>query len=79
MTICFPTLFQLKVVAYDDNNPTKTTTGTVEITVERNKNEPRFSPDRYEKRILENQPLGVSIVQLKAEDKDNVSFLKKFF
>ena len=40
------------------------------ITVVRNENQPQFTSGEYRKEIMENFPLGESILQVSATDKD---------
>ena len=42
----------------------------VNVTVERNQFQPQFTSGEYRKEILENFPLGESILQVSANDRD---------
>ncbi len=42
----------------------------VNVTVKRNENQPQFTQGEYRREILENFPLGESILQVSATDKD---------
>ncbi len=69
---------QVRVVAYDSCNPVQKTVTFVRVTVIRNENRPVFEKDEYAMTIEETQPLGVQILQVKAEDTDPVSLLHTF-
>lgn len=58
------------MVAYDGGTPSKSSTATVVITVDRNLYAPVFSPDRYETTILEIASPGDSIATVLATDQD---------
>ena len=49
---------------------TQTAEAYVNITVQRNENQPQFTSGEYRKEIMENFPLGESILQVSATDKD---------
>ena len=60
--------------AYDVSYPEQTSTATVAIEVSRNDAAPIFSSDTdYNTEIAENHQLGSSVLQLQAEDLDEVS------
>ena len=66
----FGFVLQLAVLASDGGSPPKTSTASVEITVRRNLQRPKFEPDRYETRVLETYPLGATLVTVVATDDD---------
>lgn len=59
---------QIRVRAYDGGQ--KTAEALITVTVNRNLNDPVFSPAQYEKEILDNEPLASSIVKVVASDAD---------
>ena len=63
-------LSQVMIRAYYQGVSFHETFTTVNITVKRNENKPQFSQGEYRREILEYQQLGASIVQVKAEDRD---------
>ena len=63
--------YQLKVVAHDGGSPSKSGSIEINITIEDiNDNEPKFTNTTYEAFIDENIPVGSSVYQVKALDKD---------
>lgn len=64
---------------FDEANPDTRTETNVSIIVSRNANKPRFEPYDYRATVLEIIPIGTSITQVKATDKDNVSYLDPIF
>ena len=63
-------LHQLLVRATYEGVRTQTAEAYVNITVQRNENQPQFTSGEYRKEIMENFPLGESILQVSATDKD---------
>ena len=62
------------VQATYDGVRTQVATAYVNVSVTRNENSPRFEEGQYKKDILEYFPLGESILQIRATDRDqNVS------
>ncbi|KAJ8319080.1 hypothetical protein KUTeg_004171 [Tegillarca granosa] len=64
------TLYTLKVVAYDSAAPSIRGTSTVEITVNRNVNQPGFTETDYRRTISEMHGLGTPVVNISASDRD---------
>lgn len=56
-----------------------TADATVNITVTRNENGPVFTSSIYEQTIVDTTPVGNSVLQVTASDRDQVHFLVKFF
>lgn len=56
-----------------------TADATVNITVTRNENGPVFTSSFYEQTIVDTTPVGNSVLQVTASDRDQVHFLVKFF
>ncbi len=71
--ICSWCVFQLRVEIYDDANPSQRVETSVKITVQRNVNAPQFSQENYRANVVENYPIGASVVTVQARDNDNVS------
>ena len=65
-------IFQLQVEIYDDANPTQRVETSVKITVQRNVNAPQFGQENYRANVVENYPIGASVVTVQARDNDNV-------
>ena len=61
---------QVRIVASDGGDPTKTATATVQINVQRNLFAPKFQPQRIDRDILETHPLGEAIANVNATDQD---------
>ena len=57
---------------YDEANPDSKAETNVSISVTRNANRPRFEPYDYRRTVLEIVPIGTSITQVIATDKDKV-------
>ena len=68
----FPSLFQLRVIAYDSASPARTATSTVNIQVSRNPSAPVFTRAVYEQTIPETYPLGTAVETVLASDADGV-------
>ena len=63
--------YQLKVVAHDGGNPSKTGSMIINITIEDiNDNDPKFTNTTYEVFIDENMPVGSNVYQVSAIDGD---------
>ncbi len=62
---------QITASVYDDANPESVATTNLTITVRRNENEPRFQRSDYSVNVLEIAPIGTSLAQLSATDRDN--------
>ncbi len=62
---------QITASVYDDANPESVATTNLTITVRRNENEPRFQRTDYSVTVLEIAPIGTSLAQLSATDRDN--------
>ena len=73
LTIITIILFQLTVAAYDTAFPQQRTEANVNIFVVRNENPPFFIDEPYSARISEELDIGVSIINVRAVDNDNVS------
>ncbi len=58
------------MLAEDGGDPSKTSTATVLVNVNRNLYPPSFSPQRIDRNILETYPLGVVIADVNATDRD---------
>lgn len=56
-----------------------TADATVNITVTRNENGPVFTSSFYEQTIVDTTPVGNSVLQVTASDRDQVHFLVEFF
>ena len=67
-------LLQLRVVAYDGGIPAKSAFTMVEIEILHNFREPEFEVARYNGTILEDVPLGTSVLTVKAIDADEKVF-----
>jgi len=65
--------FQLRVTAYDDQDPGRLATAEVTILVQRNANAPKFKQTSYRTTLDEKSPLGVGIINVTASDGDGVS------
>ena len=65
--------YRLLVQALLKGVRTQIVTATVNIEVVRNENGPKFEPDRYNKNVDEDFPLGETLITVRATDKDNVS------
>ena len=66
--------YYLVVEAYDQGNPPQRTTVNVTVTVfDSNDERPVFTGAPYSATVEENSPLGVSVVQVKAIDRDAVT------
>jgi len=65
-------MFQLRVAVYDTAYPDQVTTATVPIQVTRNANAPIFERPEYRISVTESHRLGSSVLQLSAEDADEV-------
>ena len=64
--------YQLKVVAHDGGNPSRTGSIEINITIEDiNDNEPKFTNTTYEAFIDENIPVGSNVYQVRAVDGDH--------
>lgn len=66
--------YTLVLEAFDSANPRRRAQTTLTVEVQRNRNTPRFSENPYTATANESYALGQSIVIVKAEDKDNVSW-----
>ena len=55
---------------FDDANPENIATTNLTITVDRNKNAPRFDRGEYVANVLEIAPIGTQLVELEATDRD---------
>lgn len=55
-----------------------TAEATVNITVTRNENGPVFTSSIYEQTIVDTTPVGNSVLQVTASDRDQVHFLVEF-
>ena len=64
---------QLRVQIYDSSNPEQRAETMVLITVNRNVNGPQFSQANYRANVVENYPIGASVVTIQATDSDYVS------
>lgn len=64
------TPLQARILVRDGGTPSKTETTILGIHVNRNNFAPRFPSPNYKTTILETQALGVSIIQVQAEDQD---------
>ena len=63
--------YELKLVAHDGGNPSKSGSIIISITIEDiNDNEPKFTNTTYEAFIDENIPIGSSVYQVSALDRD---------
>ena len=61
------------IEAYDNAGAaTRSSTGTLTVTVDRNLHPPFFRTDRYTQEILEIQEVGVPFEQIEAQDDDTV-------
>ena len=58
---------------YDSSNPNQRATTDVIITVQRNVNSPVFRRSNYLATVVENYPIGESVVKVEATDGDGVS------
>ena len=66
--------FQFFVVASDQGVPSLSATVRVTVNVVRNRNGPVFRLDDYTATIDEFVPVGRSVLRVRADDADNVSF-----
>ena len=57
---------------HDDANPAQKVTTQFDIPVIRNEYGPRFTSEVYPEDVSENYPLGVSIMEVTASDRDEV-------
>ena len=65
--------YHLLVIAYDDGVPSLNTTINVTVTVHDSDDErPVFTQTRYTASILENSPEGVSVLEVRAVDRDSI-------
>lgn len=62
--------FQITAYVFDDANPENQIFTNLTITVKRNENQPRFERSEYTTNALEITPIGTSLVQLTATDRD---------
>ncbi|XP_050391949.2 protocadherin Fat 4 [Patella vulgata] len=62
--------YTVRIVAFDTARPTRQTTATGTIQVNRNPNPPVFIPDSYTASINENRFVGSLVTTVTAEDKD---------
>ncbi|CAC5382796.1 unnamed protein product [Mytilus coruscus] len=63
--------YNVTVVCQDTGNPPKTTNKTfIVVVLDENDNEPQFNPVTYQTRLLENNKIGVSLLQVSAADLD---------
>src|SRR5699024_8003597 len=63
--------YTLVVTAQDNGIPPLSDIANIEIEViDVNDNVPRFEQDRYSVNVLEDAPVGTSIIQVKANDRD---------
>jgi len=60
------------VIAYDNAYPDQVSTATVTVEVTRNQYAPIFMQPEFQDKITENHRLGTSVLQVKAEDRDQV-------
>jgi hypothetical protein len=65
--------YQLQVVAYDSLYPGNVATATVVINVERNPNKPKFETETYTVTIDEKHMLGMAVLNITANDADQVT------
>lgn len=70
-------VLQLRVQAYRQNLPSVRARATVRVFVTRNTSPPAFQHGALTFTLSEDQPLGVSIGQVRAQDPDTVSLLHK--
>lgn len=68
---------QVSAIVYDSANPDQKAQANLTITVERNENRPRFTPGDYSTELLEIEPVGSNILQVKATDEDGVGIKLK--
>jgi protocadherin Fat 4 len=64
------TFYSLRVQVYDSANPNQRATTVVNIKVERNVNKPQYSKPNYYAAVVENYPIGASVIQVSATDAD---------
>ena len=64
--------YRLQLVSYDSVYPGNKATAMVTVSVERNPKQPVFVEDDYSVIIDEKHKLGTSVLQVKAEDDDEV-------
>ena len=65
--------YQLEVVAYDSVYPQNRATAMVTVAVERNPNQPKFVDESYSVLIDEKHKLGTLVMQVRAQDDDQVN------
>ena len=71
-------IFQVRIVAYDNGSPARSSTVMAYVTVLRNFATPEFSSRRFNVNILESQTAGIPFYTVRAEDEDrNVSIITK--
>ena len=63
----------MTVQIYDSANPVQKAETQVKIIVQRNVNGPQFTQETYRANVVENYPIGASVVTVQARDNDNVS------
>lgn len=73
------TFIQLRLEAYDSNNPNLRAEGLSFITVIRNPATPRFEVVSYDMSIEETQNVGFVLLTINATDDDGVSFFTFVF
>lgn len=64
------TEYQLRIQAYDNGSPSRSSVAIVKVTVNRNLNAPKFDNVAVEVNILYSQELGSKITTVKATDED---------
>ena len=66
-------VYNLLVIAYDDGDPSLNTTINVTVTVHDSDDErPVFTQTRYTSSVMENTPSGVSVLEVRAVDRDTI-------
>ena len=71
----FDSLFQLRVTAFDTDQPDQVATEDVTIEVQRNAHAPTFTEGPYRVSVSERATLGEPVATVTAEDEDGVSLL----
>lgn len=71
--IYFVETFQIRVRAYQRNTPSKYAETDVVVTMMRNSNPPRFTPDSLSISLNYDDPVGKRVLQVQAADIDQVS------
>lgn len=62
---------QVRISAYDNGSPAKSSVTTLEVNVDRNLNCPQWRSGDQNVEILETHDLGTLVASVEAEDRDN--------